>query len=457
MLGEHKLIEVLTIETKSLGDRSYLAHDGEVAVVVDPQRDFTRFLEAAEEAGVRITHVFETHMHNDYVSGGLALAEATGAVYVVPGADNPAFAHEPAADGSRFVTGEMVVTAIATPGHTPHHLAYSLTPQGGESIGVFTGGSMLFGAVGRTDLIAEEMTEELTRAQYRSVRRLSSELPSAAAVLPTHGFGSFCSASPTSGNESTVGQQREVNVALTSSDEDVFVKDLIASLGQYPRYYAHMGPANLKGALAPRYDPPRRLDAAQLRSAIDAGGWVVDLRNRKAFAKRHIKGTISVELGDSFVTFLGWAIPWGTELTLVGETPEDILEAQIQLSRIGIDEISGMAVGGTDSLAQGRVSSYRSASFGEVGPILEDDGTVILDVRRHDEVDQGRLHQALHIPFFDLEERMDEVPPGQVWVHCAGGFRAALAASLLDRAGRDVVLIDDDWSKVAKLGYRVTD
>jgi len=450
------MIEVLTLETKSLGDRSYLAHDGKVAVVVDPQRDFNRFVEAAKEAGVRITHVFETHMHNDYVSGGLALAQACGALYVVPGEDHPSFAHEPASDGSQFSSGEMVVTAIATPGHTPHHLAYSLTPQGGEPIGVFTGGSMLFGAVGRTDLIAKEMTEELTRAQYHSVRRLAAELPSGAAVLPTHGFGSFCSATPTSGSESTVGQQREVNVALTTLDEDVFVKDLIAGLAEYPRYYVHMGPANLKGAMAPRYDLPRRLSGDELLTAIDAGGWVVDLRDRKAFAKRHIKGTISVELGDSFVTFLGWAMPWGRDLTLVGETPEDVLAAQIQLSRIGIDEISGMATGDIEMLAPDRISGYRRASFEEVGVVLDDDGTVILDVRRHDEVGQGRLYKAVHIPFYELEERMDEVPPGPVWVHCAGGFRAALAASLLDRAGREVVLIDDDWSKVSGLGYQVT-
>jgi len=445
------MAHVVTIETPSLGDRSYLVHDGEVGVVVDAQRDIDRFLDAAAEAGVRITHVFETHLHNDYVSGGRALAEATGAVYVVPGGERVEMPHTPAEDGGRFETGRLVVTVLATPGHTPHHVAYALSEDGGRPLAVFTGGSMLFGAVGRTDLIGEDRTDELTRAQYRSVRRLADTLPGDTEVMPTHGFGSFCSATPTSGDSSTVDEQRKMNIALTTDDEDDFVEKLLAGLVAYPRYYAQMASANRRGAPAPTFDPPRPLDPADLRERIDAGEWVVDLRQRRAFARHHIAGTISVELDNNFTTFLGWTKKWETPLTLVADEPGQIAQAQRELSRIGIDELRGAATGGVDELSAGKTSSYRAVSFSELAGVLGKDGIVVLDVRRPDEWDAGHLAAAVHIPFWELEDRLAEVPRGEVWVHCAGGFRASISASILDRAGRQVVLVDDDWEKAIAL------
>jgi hydroxyacylglutathione hydrolase len=450
---------IVTIDTPSLGDRSYLAHDGQVAVVVDPQRDIDRVLAAAGTAGVRITHVLETHIHNDYVSGGLALAQTTGAAYVVPAGNDVDFEHTPAKDGWRFETGRLAVTALATPGHTPHHLAYTLSDGDGDGtpVAVFTGGSMLFGAVGRTDLISPDRTDELTRAQYRSVRRLAADLPAGAAVLPTHGFGSFCSATPTSGDTSTVADQRQNNIALTAADEDAFVAVLLAGLAAYPRYYAHMAPANRHGAAPIRFDTPQQLDPAALRTAIDAGEWVVDLRSRQAFARHHIAGTVSVELGDKFATFLGWTKPWETPLTLVGDSTDQVADAQRELARIGIDELAGAAVGGPDQLAGAATSSYPTATFAQLGEALTHDGSVVLDVRRPDEWDAGHLARAVHIPFWELEDRLGEVPDGQVWVHCASGFRASISASILDRTGRRVVLVDDDWSKVKELQLPMAD
>jgi len=446
------MAEVVTIETPSLGDRSYLAHDGEVAVVVDPQRDIDRFLAAAAAAGVAITHVFETHLHNDYVSGGLALAEATGAAYVVPAAADVEFSRTPAADGDRFEAGRLSVRVLATPGHTPHHVAYAVGETGGPVTAVFTGGSMLFGAVGRTDLVSEDRTDELTRAQYRSVRRLAEELPGEAAVLPTHGFGSYCSATETSGDASTIAEQRAENLALEIDDEDAFVARLLAGLGAYPRYYVHMGPLNRRGARAPSLAAPEKLDAPALRARIDAGEWVVDLRRRRAFARHHVAGTISVELGSSFATFLGWTKPWETALTLVGDTPEQVADARVELSRIGIDQLAGAATGSVDELAAGRTSSYPAVGFADLQAVLRNEGVVVLDVRRPDEWHEGHLVGAVHVPFWELETHLDEVPPGEVWVHCASGFRASISASILDRAGRRVVLVDDDWDRALSLG-----
>ena len=444
--------KVVTVETAGLGDRSYLAHDGEVAVVIDPQRDFDRVLAVAEAEGVRITHVFETHIHNDYVTGGFALSAAVGAVYVVAGDDDVAFARAPAKDGSRFDTGRLTVTALATPGHTPHHLSYALAEEGGEPVAVFTGGSMLFGAVGRTDLIGADLTDELTRKQYQSVRRLARDLPAAADVHPTHGFGSFCSATQTSGTESTIREQRTANIAVTTDDEDAFVEELLAGLGAYPRYYAHMGPANSSGPGPANLADPTSVDSVELRRRIDAGEWVVDLRKRRAFARHHVTGTISVELGDSFVTFLGWTIPWGTPLTLIGDDASEVPDAQRQLVRIGIDRLAGAATGSVDFLAGGRTSSYEVTDFDGLAGILGRDDLAVLDVRRPDEWDKGHLTTAIHIPFWELEGRLAELPDTEIWVHCASGFRASISASILDRAGRRVVHVDDDWSRAGELG-----
>jgi hydroxyacylglutathione hydrolase len=454
--GQQRTPEVVTIETTGLGDRSYLVHDGSAAVVVDPQRDTGRVLAAAEAAGVEITHVVETHIHNDYVTGGLALARQVGAAYLIAASEDVSFTRTPVRDGEQVAAGSMLVSVVATPGHTPGHLSYVVAPADGAPAAVFTGGSMLYGAVGRTDLISPDMTEQLTHAQYRSVRRLAAELPDEVAVYPTHGFGSFCSATPTSGGSSTIGRERTINVALTS-DEDAFVKELIAGLGAYPRYYAHMGAANRSGPGLPDLTPPVLADAAELRRRIAAGEWVVDLRSRTAFAREHVSGMVSIELGDPFATYLGWTVPWGAPLTLVGDTPDQVTQAQLMLSRIGIDAIDGAAAGQPADLAgPGELSSYPVSDFDGLVAAWDRDDIVVLDVRRPDEWQAGHLQRAVHVPFWELADRIGEVPAGQVWVHCASGFRASIGASILDRAGREVVHVDDDWPRAAALGLPVT-
>jgi hydroxyacylglutathione hydrolase len=442
-------MEILTIETKSLGDRSYVVVDGTRAAVIDPQRDIDRVLTELDARGLTLTVVLETHLHNDYVTGGFELAGRTGATYVLPAGDDVEFDHVGAADGAELAVGERVVLrAVHTPGHTPHHLSYVLVDDG-EPVAVFTGGSLLYGTVGRTDLISEEATERLTRAQYRSAHRLAADLPSAVSVLPTHGFGSFCSAASTSGSDtSTIGIEQRTNIALTAGDEDDFVERLLAGLTAHPRYYAHMAKRNRQGPAPVDLSPPEPTDPVELRRRIHAGEWVVDLRDRKAFARSHLAGTINVEIGDSFVTYLGWTIRWGTPVTLVGDTAEEVAEAQRQLVRIGIDRPAGAATGGIDTWAiGGERRAYRSATFTELAAAQDDGEVTVLDVRRGDEWDAGHLDGALHIPLDELEERVDEVPAdGPVWVHCESGFRASIAASIVDRAGRDVVAIHDEWA-----------
>jgi rhodanese-related sulfurtransferase len=274
-------------------------------------------------------------------------------------------------------------------------------------------------------------------------------------VYPTHGFGSFCSATPASGTSSTIGAERVANIALTSDDEDNFVKDLMAGLNAYPRYYEHMDPANRRGPAAPDLTAPPAAGPAELRRRMQAGDWVVDLRQRRDFAGRHLAGSVSVELGDSFATYLGWTMAWGTPLTLLGDSAEQVARAQRELARIGIAPAAA-ATGTTEELASGQLSGYQVCDFADLAASWGAPGRVVLDVRRPDEWRAGHLAGAVHIPFWEVEGRTGEVPAGEVWVHCASGFRASIAASLLDRAGRQVVHVDDDWERAEKLGLPVT-
>lgn len=451
------MLEVITVETPELGDRSYLVHDGTLGVLVDPQRDVDRFTAVASQAGVRVTHVVETHMHNDYVTGGLVLARLLGATYVVSAQDRVAFDREPVRDGEELVTGSLRLRVIETPGHTDHHVSYYVTD--GTRAAVFTGGSMLYGATGRSDLLGAEHTEELTRAQYRSVRRLAQSLAPETEVYPTHGFGSFCAATPTAVvASSTIARELTANPALTTPDEDTFVRVTVAGLTAYPRYYAHMGYLNLAGPVPVDLSPPAPVEPDELGRRLRAGHWVVDLRSRRAFAAAHLPGTVGVELGKDFATYLGWILPWGTPLTLVGDSPDEVAKAQRDLVRIGIDRVAGALTGGAGRLEQvGALGGYRVVDFTDLAKAVAD-GTdpFVLDVRHDHEWAAGHLEGAHHLPFEDLLARAGEVPTDrEVWVHCRSGMRASVAASLLEARGVRPVLVDDLWDHAADTGLAI--
>ena len=452
-------MHVEVISTEGLGDRSYLVHDGTSAVVVDPQRDIDRVEKMLADLGVRCAMVVETHIHNDYVTGGYDLSMRNGCPYVVNAADEVSFTRVAVSDGDELTAGAMTIRVVATPGHTDTHLSYVIS-EGEQIPAVFTGGSLLYGSVGRTDLVDVDRTEELTRAQYHSARRLAAQLPDATPVYPTHGFGSFCSSgSAAVGDGGTIGEEKGRNDALITDDEDAFVDTLIANLTAYPAYYVHMGGLNRSGPTAPDLCLPTRLQAEQLRRRIDAGEWVVDLRNRTAYACSHVHGSVGIALGQQFSTYVGWLMPWGTPLTLIGESAEQVADAQRMLIRIGIDELQGIATGSSQELSAGApTSSYPRHTFAELPDLLvdaevaTDDDAVLLDVRRDDEYAADFIPGAAHVPVHQLLDKLDTLPPGQLWVHCASGYRASIAASLLDRAGRDVVFIDDSFDSAVEAG-----
>ncbi|MBQ1041202.1 MBL fold metallo-hydrolase [Micromonospora sp. C32] len=459
-------LDVSVIATSSLGDRSYLASDGRVAIVVDPQRDIDRVLYLAGAKGVRITHVVETHIHNDYVSGGLELARITGAQYLVAAADTVEFDRTPVSDGDTVpVSDTMRLRVLGTPGHTFHHLSYVLDERDGgwTPAGVFTGGSLLFGTTGRTDLLGQQYAHELAHHQYASARKLADLLPDGAQVWPTHGFGSFCSASQADAPESTIGREKEANPVLRLA-ADQFVTETLAGLDAYPAYYAHMGVANAAGPAPVDLTPVSRADADELRRRIAAGEWVVDLRHRKAYAASHLAGTVSLGLDGPMSTWLGWLIDWGVPVTFLAQTPEQVADAQRELVRIGIDRPAAQATGEPEQwtadpaqLREMAVADFPALAAAQAGktPAGLPEPQVVLDVRMTNEWKAGHIDGAVHVPLPDVPKRLADIPAGTVWVHCGSGYRATAAASLLANAGRDVVLIDDAYARAAEAGVRM--
>jgi hydroxyacylglutathione hydrolase len=448
-------VETLAIE--GLGNRSYLAGGRKAAVAVDPPRDIEQVLAAATLRGVAITHVVETHLHNDYVTGGLELARLTGARYLVPASAHVSFARTPVSDDDTAeLEDSLVLRAVATPGHTPHHTSYVLE-DAGTPVAAFTGGSLLIGTVGRPDLVDPGLTEQLARAQHASAHRLA-QLPDEVKVLPTHGFGSFCSSAQAEGESTTIGAEKTSNQALTE-DADAFVANLLAGLDDIPAYYTHMGPMNAAGPPPVDLTEPQHADAAEIAERLAAGEWVVDLRSRVAFAEGHVAGAVNFELEGNLATYLAWLIPWGKPVTLLGESREQIAAAQRELVRVGIDRPAAAATGSPREWVQtpSALRSFRRSDFAGLEKArAQGEDPVILDVRRDSERAGGYISGSVHIPLHQVRDRLGEIPGGEVWVHCAGGMRAGIAASLLDAVGRDVVALDDSFEGARDVGLVTT-
>jgi hydroxyacylglutathione hydrolase len=433
-------VEVFT--TEGLGDRSYLVAGGGQAVIVDPQRDVDRFLTASEASGAEVVTVLETHIHNDYVSGALQIRSATGAEVVGPASAGYRFPHRGVAEGDEVALEGFRFRVMETPGHTPEHVSYLLVEDGSrDATAVFTGGSLMVGGAGRTDLI-EGRTQELTRAQFRSLRRLAA-LSGEVRVLPTHGGGSFCAAGAASHTStSTIANEREGNPALRRTDEEEFVRAHLAGLLAVPTYYRHMAPINRAGPpLIGRPSAVAPLSPDEVARHQGTGAWVVDGRDRRSFAAAHVPGSVNVELDESFATYVGWVVPFGAPIVLVAPEPEDhaAAEAVTQLSRIGYDHAEGYLEGGVRSWeSSGR--PLRSYPVSEVDDLFRrpdrDGGIHVLDVRQPLEWQSGVIPGSATVFVEELGGGIGGVPRDrEVWTICATGRRAAIAASLLDRAG----------------------
>ncbi|MBA2953420.1 MBL fold metallo-hydrolase [Nocardioides sp. MAH-18] len=440
-------MQVRTLEVPVLGNHTHLVHDGRLALVVDPPRDPSPVEAAAEEAGVEISAVADTHIHNDYVSGALGLARRHGADYLLAAEEAVEFERVGVRDGDVLHYGRLEVEVLATPGHTRHHQSF-LVRDADEPAALFSGGSLLHGTVGRTDLVDPRLSHDLARAQWASARRLGA-LDPRTRLLPTHGFGSFCASTTADGSGSTVGDELAANPALTL-DAATFVAELVAGFGPVPSYYHHMAPLNRAGSGRSEPRPGRPVTREEVTDAILSGQWVVDLRTRDRFAAAHVPGSVSVEYSDQFATYVGWLVPWGDDLVLLHDSPADVGSALHDLAAIGIDGPGIHQLAAAAPLP----ASYRRATWADFRE--ESAPRIVVDVRQRDEYDDAHLPGAHHVPVHEIETRAGALPAGELWVHCRSGYRAGIAASLLHRGGRSVVHVDDSWDRVAELAIPTT-
>jgi glyoxylase-like metal-dependent hydrolase (beta-lactamase superfamily II)/rhodanese-related sulfurtransferase len=446
-------MDIKVFVTAGLGDNSYLVVSGDEALVVDPQRDGWRFQHAAEAQGATIRAVLETHVHNDYVSGAHELRASSGAQIVAPAKGGYEFPHRGVDEGDELMLGDLRLVAMATPGHTYEHTSW-LAYEGAaaEPTAVFTGGSLLVGSAGRPDLLGAEHTDELTRAQYESIRRLAA-LPGNVQVLPTHGAGSFCvAAMPTTERTSTIAAEQRQNALVTAGDLAEFSDELRSELMSYPHYYRHMAPINRRGAPVLGRLPsvaavrPQAL-ADRLGGEARGGLWVVDGRDRDAFAAAHIPGSVNIELNSAFASYVGWMLPFAAPLVLVLPDPVDssLEEAVTQLIRIGWDKLVGYLDGGIEAwAASGRaLHSYPIASVTDLcDAMVGGEHLRVLDVRQELEWAWGTIPGSQTLFVADVPARLDDLPRDRpTWVICSNGHRASIAASLLDGVGVPVRLV----------------
>ncbi len=414
--------------TPGLGDTSYVVAEGRSAVVIDPQRDIARFLDHVDEHELTVTHVLDTHVHNDYVSGAKPLADHLGADLVMPAGSGAEFSFRPAFHQEIIAANELTILPLHTPGHTLEHTSYLLSVGAGAGA-VFTGGSLLVGSAGRCDLLGQHLATQLTRLQFGSLNRLAA-LPGEVEVHPTHGAGSFCTASAGSRGSSTIENERRTNPALAYRDEEAFVTGQLTGLLPYPDYYAHMAPINRRGPEAIDASLPPEITAVQAQAS---GAAIIDTRDRYAFARGHISGSLNVELSKSFAPWVGWLVEFGTPVAVVVDDPDAALRASVELGRIGF-----AVVGAVHRLDGIELASSKTAGPVELAAAV--DGATVIDVRDPAERAATPVKGTIHRYVPDLRERLAG-PGDEVWLTCETGFRAAVAAGLVERQGATPVVV----------------
>lgn len=439
-------LALVGVTDQGLGNTTWVARlDGE-AVVVDPERDPGPYLAALEEmtgASGGDVLVAETHLHADFLSGAGELV-ALGARAVVPAAAHATWPHRPVLERERLDVGRWHLEVLPTPGHTPEHVAYLLV-ESGRPRAAFTGGSLLVGAVARTDLIDPADTDGLTRALWRSINRELLNLPDDVLVLPTHGAGSFCSAAGGLQRWTTIGDERRVN-PLLQVDEDTFVRTVLASLGTYPPYFLRLRERN---RLGPRvYGSLPLLEDLTAESVIDLrerGATVVDVRGVADYAAGHIPGSLANALRPQFASWLGWLVEDpDAPLVFVVDGHTDRGELVRQCLNIGYENLAGTIAVGTWRAIGGDLRPT------PLVPADQAEGRHTVDVRQASEFADGHLPGATHVELGRLLLERAALPAGALTVMCGHGERAATAASLLEAGGAaDVAIVEggpSDWA-----------
>ncbi len=426
---------------KGLGHASYLLGDPDagVGVVIDPRRDIGEYLEAAADEGLSVLHVLETHVHNDYVSGAEELRVRTGATVHAAGLADLSRPHEPMSDGDELRAGSLRITVLATPGHTPDHVSFLVADlsRTDEDWVFFSGGALLVGTAARPDLLGgPDEARRSAAVLFETIRDRIAPLPDWIELYPTHGAGSLCGSGIGGKRWSTVGFERRHNPALNQPDSDAFTRFILEDQPTVPAYWREMRPMNQRGG-APLDDlaDPRPMSGAQVQHAVEHGATIIDAREPTECAAGYIPGSISIGLGDTFGSWAGSMVPIDREVVLVLSEPHDLGPALTQLRRAGFDRVIGYLDGGMQAWP-GELERLRQVS---VDDLPTDERDAILDVREPSEWRDGHIAGAVHIPAAQLPRRLDEVPGGRVVVMCGSGYRSAIAASILQRDGRDEV------------------
>jgi len=421
--------------------------------VVDPMRDIDVYIDFAQSRGVEISHVLETHIHADFASGARELAERTGAALCLSAYDEGeqfevAYPHRKMRDGDTIDIGGARLVGFHTPGHTPEHmswLVYDLHRSPETPMAMLSGDFLFVGSLGRPDLLGPEETEGLTRKLYASVQSIAA-LPDSMEIHPGHGAGSMCGAGMSGRPMSTLGYERIANPMLDSSlNEDAFVEKMLCNLPPRPAYYTRMKELNSRGpaTLGPISAGPA-ITPADVEDQIAQGHILIDLRSQTDFGRCHVPGSICIGIGKSFSTWAAWMLPPDTPLILAAESTNDVETAVRGLVRVGLDNVAGHITGGVQAWIDSGLRTDRH----DVIPSSElqerlamGEPLCVLDVRSDAEWNAGHIPEAEHVPLPDLPNRIDQFRNrGPVVAVCGGGYRSTIAASLLQKAGVEVVL-----------------
>ena len=429
-----------------LAHASYLlAFDGE-AVVVDPQRDVELYLKAAVEQGATIRHIFETHLHADFVSGHRELAARTGAKIYMGAQSGATFEHVPVSDGFELKFGKASIRVLETPGHTPESICLMVTDaeKSNAPWAVLTGDTLFIGDVGRPDLSPRHTPAQLAGLLYDSLHRKLMTLPDNVLVYPAHGAGSLCGKNMRAESSSTIGTERLTNYALQIKSREEFIRQLTSNLPARPEYFAKDAEINRTGAASLSELPPLRpISPADLQHMLKEGELALDVRPMEEFAAGHVAGAVNIALGGQFASWAGTVLGLTSHPVLIAETDAQIEEARLRLSRVGIEVLDGYLDGGVAAWKQ---TGLPLATVAQITPQelkqrLAAGKVKVLDVRREPEWDAGHIEGAAWWPLDNFRVSPPEIDhEAPLALHCKGGYRSMIAASLLQRAGfRNVI------------------
>jgi hydroxyacylglutathione hydrolase len=452
---------LLPFFTEKIAHSSYILAGRKTCAVIDPRRDAGVYIDEAHARDLRITHILETHLHADFISGHMELADQTGAEICAPASGNCSFPHTPVEEGDLIQLEDMNLTVMETPGHTPEHVCYvvSDTSRGEDPVGIFTGDTLFVGDVGRPDLFPD-LAEDLAGLLYDSLHDRLMQLPDFCEVYPAHGAGSLCGRAVGAKRRSTIGYERRYNTALRIGNRSRFIEALTTDMPPAPDHFSRCSEINRMGPeLLKSFPSLVALTPHEFQGRMDAPGSIVlDIRSYDAFDSQHVPGSLSIDFRGNFPTFCGWMVPPRTDVLLVAGNRWEAVEAQTWARRVGVDRVTGFLRGEMSSWSMNGFDTARTEEISSVGLhdlISGGSPIVLVDVRSRIEFLDNHIEGAINIPAQDLRERYTELDPSMTTVLlCSTGYRSSLGASILETRGfRKTVNVSGGMSGYTAAGF----